>query len=452
MFDAIVIGARCAGSPAAMLLARKGYRVLVVDRATFPSDVISTHFLWPHGSSYLKRWGLLDRVLAVTPSHIQLKLVNEGISLTGSVPLELLRQHFQTLHGDDHGLVQNYMSVRRRVLDEILVEAAASANVELRQGCAVERLLMDGDRVVGVAGRTKDGTAFEERARVVVAADGRNSFLARALQLPKFDQRRRCTFAYWSYFSGFSLPEGQIHRRGRLAAAVVPTNFAQNMVLVWGPGEWFESFKKDIRGNHQRVLDFVCPQIGGAVREATREERFYGTADQDAYLRPLSGPGWVLAGDAGCFKDQCTATGMTHAFRDAELVAAAIDQSLANGGAFEENFKTYESRRRSQSSAAYYDYVCTYAEMKPLRHDELLLLVALRSNQREADRFLATHADISPVADFFTSSNLFQLLEQARESANDHPIFQQFEAASRAYRQNPFLADMAASAVRQDQP
>src|SRR3954468_17926798 len=95
MFDAIVIGARCAGSPTAMLLARQGHRVLVVDRATFPSDVISTHFLWPHGASYLNRWGLLDRVLAETPSRKQIKLVNEGIPLTGSVPLDLLRQHFR---------------------------------------------------------------------------------------------------------------------------------------------------------------------------------------------------------------------------------------------------------------------------------------------------------------------------------------------------------------------
>lgn len=449
MFDVIVIGARCAGSATAMLLGRKGHRVLLLDRASFPSDVISTHFLWPHGASYLNRWGLLEQVKAVTPSFTELKLVNEGIPLTGSVPLELLEQHFRTLHSDTQGLVQTYLSVRRRVLDELLVESAAAANVDVRVGCAVERLLMDGDRVVGVACRTKDGETFEERAPIVVGADGRNSFVARSLNLPKFDSRRRCTFAYWSYFSGFTPSQGQIHRRGRLAAAVVPTNHDQNMVLVWGPGEWFESFKRDIAGNHQRTLDYVCPEIGAQVRSSTRQERFYGTADQDAYLRPLYGKGWVLAGDAECFKDQCTATGMTHAFRDAELVASAIDQAASGQGSFEDNFKIYESRRRSQSSAAYFDYVCTYAEMKPLRHDELLLFMALRSNQAETDRFIATHADIAPVADFFTSSTLFQLLEQARESTNDYPIFQNFEKASLQCRQNPFLA---AATTSQENP
>ena len=438
MFDAIVIGARCAGSPTAMLLARKGYRVLVVDKATFPSDVISTHFLWPHGASYMNRWGLLDQVLETTPANQRIKLVNEGIELTGSVPLGLLKQHFQTLHGNEHGLVQSYLSIRRKVLDKVLVDAAYAAKVEVREGCSVDRLLMEGDRVVGIAGRSAQGQPFEERARVVIGADGRNSLLARTLNLPKFDQRRRCTFAYWTYVSGFSLPEGQIHRRGRLAAAVVPSNFEQNMVLVWGPGDWFNSFRKDLKNNHQRTLDYVCPEIGALVRAGQREERFYGTADQDAYLRPLSGPGWVLAGDAECFKDQCTATGMTHAFRDAELVSDAMDQHLSGSKTFEQSLESYQSRRRSQTSAAYYDYVCTYAEMKPLRHDELLLHLALRSNQDEADRFVATHADIAPVADFFTSSNLFQLLEQGRESASDHPIFQTFEAASRSYKENPF--------------
>jgi len=115
------------------------YRVLMVDRSTFPSDVISTHFLWPHGTSYLNRWGLLDRVLATTPSHTELQLVNDGIPLIGGVPEELLRQYFQQLHGDDSGVVRRYCSVRRRVLDKILVDAAGESGVEVREGFAVDR-------------------------------------------------------------------------------------------------------------------------------------------------------------------------------------------------------------------------------------------------------------------------------------------------------------------------
>ncbi|WKU03002.1 NAD(P)/FAD-dependent oxidoreductase [Micromonospora sp. HUAS LYJ1] len=439
MYDAIVIGARCSGASTALLLARQGHRVLVVDRASFPSDVISTHFLWPHGMSYLNRWGLLDEVLAVTPAHTTVEVVNDGISLTGSVPVELLREYFRDLHGDDSGVVQSYASVRRRVLDQILVDAAARAGAEVRTGFTVRELVVEDGQVVGVRGRGADGEQVEERARIVVGADGRNSFVARTLGLPKFDERPRCTFAYWSYWSGFDLGPAQLHRRGRLACAVVPTNFGQNMVLVWGPSEWSREFRADVPGNYQRALDFVSPELGEMVRaKGTREERIYGTLDQSAFLRPLHGPGWVLVGDAESAKDQCTAIGMTHAFRDAELVSAALDRWLRGAVSIDEAMSTYEGRRRSQNAAAYHDYVCTLAEMRPYRHDELQLFVALRGNQQETDRFIATHADVAPVSEFFQASNLFLLNDAAKESSADHAVFADFAATSRSYQQNLF--------------
>ncbi|MEH1016607.1 NAD(P)/FAD-dependent oxidoreductase [Micromonospora sp. CPCC 206060] len=439
MYDAIVIGARCAGASTAMLLARQGHRVLVVDRAAFPSDVISTHFLWPHGMSYLNRWGVMDQVLAVTPSHSTMKLVNDGIELTGSVPVELLREYFRDLHGDDSGVVQTYASVRRLVLDQILVEAAAKAGAEVRTNFTVRELLVSDGRVVGIRGRTVDGELVEERAKIVVGADGRNSFVARTLNLPKYDERPRCTFAYWTYYAGFDLGLGQIHRRGRLACAVVPTNFEQNMVLVWGPSEWSRDFRRDVPGNFSRALDFVSPELGEVVRtRGTRMERIYGTLDQAAFLRPLHGPGWVLVGDAECFKDQCTAIGMTHAFRDAELTSAALHRWFTGEATIDEAMTTYETRRRSQNAAAYYDYVCTLAEMRPYRHDELQLFVALRGNQQEIDRFIATHADIAPVSEFFQASNLFQLNDAAKESSAGYSIFEDFAATTRMYQQNPF--------------
>ncbi|TDB71567.1 NAD(P)/FAD-dependent oxidoreductase [Micromonospora sp. KC723] len=439
MYDAIVIGARCSGASTAMLLARRGHRVLVVDRSSFPSDVISTHFLWPHGMSYLNRWGLLEQVLAVTPAQTEIDVVNEGIRLTGSVPAELLRAYFRDLHGDDSGVVRTYASIRRSVLDQILVQAAAKAGAEVRTNCTVRGLIVEDGHVVGIRGRTSDGQLIEERARIVVGADGRNSFVARTLGLPKFDERPRCTFAYWSYYSGFSLETAQLHRRGRLACAVVPTNFEQNMVLVWGPSEWSREFRADVPGNYQRALDFVSPELGELVRaQGTREERIYGTLDQAAFLRPLHGPGWVLVGDAESFKDQCTAIGMTHAFRDAELASAALDRWLSGGAPIDETMAWYEGRRRGQDAAAYYDYVCTLAEMRPYRHDELQLFVALRGNQQEIDRFIATHADVAPVSEFFQASNLFLLNDAAKETSAGYPIFEDFAATSRMYQQNPF--------------
>ena len=224
------------------------------------------------------------------------------------------------------------------------------------------------------------------------------------------------------------------------SVVVVPTNFEQNMTLVFGPSEWAPAFRRDIAGNFYKALDLVSQDVGDIVRTKGRqEERFYGTLDQSAFLRPLHGPGWVLVGDAASFKDQCTATGMSHAFRGAELTATALDSWLSGRQPLAEALQGYEARRRSQSAAAYYDYVCTLAEMKPLRHDELQLFTVLRGNQVQTDRFIATHADIAPVSDFFDASNLFLLNDTAKESSRDHAVFADFEATLLSYRQNPFL-------------
>ena len=444
MYDIIVVGGRCAGSSTAMLLARKGYRVLVVDRSTFPSDVLSTHFLWPHGASYLNRWGVLDRVLESTPSHTDVNLVNEGISVTGSVPEELVKRYFQQLHGDGSGVTTRYLSVRRRVLDKILVDAAIEAGVEFREGANVEELIYDDDAVAGVRYRTRDGGRVTERARLVVGADGRNSFLARALALPKYDERPRCTFAYWSYYEGFNLGAAQMHRRGRLTLAVVPTNFGQNMTLVFGPSEWASHFRRDVPANFQRAIEYVSPQIGEIVREqGQRTERFVGTLDQAAFLRPMYGNGWVLVGDAECFKDQCTAIGMTHAFRDAELAATALDGWLSGEEPVDVALKNYEYRRRSQTAAAYYDFVCTLAEMRPLRHDELQMFAMLRGNQPQTDLFIAAYGDVAPVSEFFDPSNLFLLSDTAKKSSHEHAVFTNFEDTYRSYQRNPFAETTA---------
>ena len=169
MYDAIVVGARCAGAPTAMLLARKGYRVLLVDRATFPSDlVLSTHFVWQPGIARLQRWGLLDNIRASHCPPIAFFHLDLGpFTLTGAPP-------------PAEGVTTAY-SPRRIVLDYALVEAAVAAGAELREGFAVQELLRDGDRVAGIRGRATGGKTVTEGARIVIGADGMHSLVARAV-------------------------------------------------------------------------------------------------------------------------------------------------------------------------------------------------------------------------------------------------------------------------------
>src|SRR5512134_2025754 len=156
MYDVIIIGARCAGSSTAMLLARRGLNVLLVDKATFPSDTISTHILWPHGAEVLARWGLLPRLAAtgVPPICRRMTFDVGPFALRGTIP--------------DANEGRGGFCPRRTVLDSLLVTAAAESGVDVRESFVVDELLTADGGVVGVRGRQKSGRTIEERARVVV--------------------------------------------------------------------------------------------------------------------------------------------------------------------------------------------------------------------------------------------------------------------------------------------
>lgn len=173
-FDAIVVGARCAGSPTAMLLARKGYRVLLVDRATFPSDTLSTHILHPLGANALSKWGLLDRLAATGCAPIHSYTFDFGPFTIAGAP------------GTSEAPVA--YCPRRTILDKLLVDAAAQSGAEIREGFAVDEVLVEDGRAVGIRGRSKHGESIE-RARVVVGADGRRSFMTGAVRPVSYDEK-----------------------------------------------------------------------------------------------------------------------------------------------------------------------------------------------------------------------------------------------------------------------
>src|SRR5688572_28905127 len=174
-FDVIVVGARCAGSPVAMLLARRGYRVLAVDRASFPSDTISTHFLRPLGAGSLARWGLLDRLAATGCPPIHTYAFDFGPFTLAGVP----------------GTAESPLGYcpRRTILDKLLVDAAAEAGAEIREDFTVDEVLIEDGSVVGIKGRSKHGQSVSERARIVVGADGRSSLVAEAVRPEQYNEK-----------------------------------------------------------------------------------------------------------------------------------------------------------------------------------------------------------------------------------------------------------------------
>jgi 2-polyprenyl-6-methoxyphenol hydroxylase-like FAD-dependent oxidoreductase len=373
-----------------MLLARKGYRVLLVDRATFPSDIMSTHYIHQPGVAALKRWGVLDR-LAVTdcPPIKQFALDLGVFTLVGSPP-------------PSDGVSTGY-GPRRTVLDKLLVDAAGEAGVEMREAFTVQDLIWDGDRVTGIRGHSPGGMIVTEQARIVIGADGLHSLVARLAQAPTYHERPSISCAYYSYWSGVPVENFELHLRPHRAVWSIPTNNGLSLVGVGWPHSEFAAYRADIEGNYLKTIEQM-PDLAERIHEGTREERFVGTADVPNFFRKPYGPGWALVGDAGYHRDPCTAQGMSDAFRDAESLAEALDQGLTGRRSLDAALAAYE-QQRNEATLAMFEYTCQFATLEvPAEMQQLL--GALRYNQPEADRFFGTLAGTVSIPEFYAPEHL----------------------------------------------
>ena len=399
MYDVIVVGARCAGSPTALLLARRGLRVLLVDRATFPSDIMSTHYIHNTGIAALKRWSLLDQLAATGCPPIWQTTLDVGpVALTGS-PLPA------------DGVAEAY-SPRRTVLDKLLVDAAAEAGVEVREGVVVKELVWDGDRVTGIRGHTHDGPVVTEMARVVVGADGMHSFVARQVQAPTYHERPALTCGYYAYWSGVDCPGIEVYTRPGRCLLAFPTHDGLTCVAVVWPHAEFHQVRSDIEGHFNHALD-LAPGLAERVRAGRREERYIGTADTPNFFRQPYGPGWALVGDAGYHKDPIIGRGITDGFLDAERLSAALAEGLGGALPLSDALARYQ-RERDQAFMPIYEITCQRARLTPPAPDMLGLLTALRHNPAQASRFLSINSGVVAASDFFAPDNLQRIMAGVR--------------------------------------
>ncbi len=340
MYDAIVIGARCAGSPTAMLLARRGYRVLLVDKATFPSDIMSTHFIQVPGVERMRRWGVLDRLAATNaPAITKFNFSMGGITFSPPAP-------------QGEAEAPTAYCPRRTVLDKILVDAAVEAGAELREDFPVRELVFDGDRVAGVRGG-RDGSVAE-KARIVIGADGMRSLVARTMKAPEYKTLPSLSYGYYAYFSGVEQDGAELHFLDGRGCLCFPTNDDCVCLGVGGAIENFHEFRKDVEGNYMRMLD-GAGTLPERVRAGKREAPFQGTADQPNYFRKPYGEGWALVGDAGYHRDFITGLGITDAFRDAELLSDALHAAFSGAQPIDEALSGYE-RTRNDIATPLYDF------------------------------------------------------------------------------------------------
>jgi flavin-dependent dehydrogenase len=395
MYDAIVVGARCAGAPTAMLLARKGLRVLLVDRDSFPSDHMSTHWIHQPGVARLARWGLRERLAATgCPPITSISMDLGPFALRGTPPP----------YGD---IAQAYCP-RRTVLDKLLVDAAVEAGVELRECFAVQNLLWDGQRVSGISGRTASGASITEKASIVIGADGIHSLVARQVEAPSYTTKPALSCVYYSYWSGLDLDGVEFYPRDGRGFGVLPTHDGLAAIIVGWAHDQFQAYRADIEGNYLKTLE-LAPALAERVRQGKREERFTGTADMPNFFRKPFGPGWALVGDAGYHKDSITAQGISDAFRDAELVAEAVDDGLAGRRPIEQALAAYE-QRRNQAALPLYEFTCQLAALEPPPAEMQQLFAALRHNQEQTNRFFGVMAGTVPAPEFFAPENLGRIM------------------------------------------
>ena len=400
MYDAIVVGARCGGAPTAMLLARKGYKVLLLDSAKFPSDIPHGHFIHRQGPRVLKKWGVLDRIVTSgCPASTSLSMEIGGLTLVG-----------RDLAID--GVAMGY-GPRRKVLDNLLIEAAVKAGVEFRPGVLVEGYLVEDDAIVGIRGRDRDGGGpLTERATITIGADGRNSALARFVKAEMYEAVPTTAVWSFSYWSGVRTDSLEGYLRERSAIFAFPTHDDLVAVFVGTPIDELPRVRADTDGERMRALDAV-PAIGDRLRAGKREERWYGAADLPHFYRKPYGKGWALIGDAGLHKDPFLALGICDALRDIEFLADALDEGFSGRRPLERALGDFE-RRRNDASREDFAENLRFARFEPIPPELLALRATIRGNQEAINRMYMAREGMIPRESFFNPENMQKLMGARR--------------------------------------
>ncbi len=328
--DVIVVGARVAGAATALLLARQGLDVLLVDRAARGSDTTSTHAMLGPAIELLDRWGLLGEVAA-----------------TGAPPIEetIFTYESESLYFDLRG--RALFAPRRSVFDALLADAALRAGAEVRFQTRVRELHRAADGGVdGVVLDTEAGPAVV-RAPLVVGADGIRSFVARQVGAEVTHQGAEASGSVMGYYRDLGASPGYHWYHSRYGAAgSIPTDGGLTVVFAAASAE---RFRRDMRADpgsgFDRMLREVAPDLAELVQGAELVGRTRSWPGERSFARRAAGPGWVLVGDAGSYTDPMTAHGMTAALRDAQACADTVVSTLGGVEAAPSAWARYEAER-----------------------------------------------------------------------------------------------------------
>jgi len=319
-FDVVVVGARCAGSPLAIFLKRAGLSVCVVDQAMFPSDTLSTHMFQLSGIEVLGKLGVMDSVLASgAPPLSSCYMKFEDVDLSGPARLRKNDPNFAML------------CVRRVSLDIHLVEKAREVGVDMRLHTRVTELVHKKGRVAGVRVVDRNGKNYAIEADLVVGADGRNSTIAQLVGARRYHVTPSERISSWAYFRGVADAQPQLyyHRLGDDFVVAAPTDSGLFLVALCPSVEYFDSYRADSEGWFNRAVK-GCPPVADLLAKAERVTKYRGLTRFEGFFREACGPGWVLVGDSGHFKDPTPGQGISDALRQVDKLQTAIIAGFGN--------------------------------------------------------------------------------------------------------------------------
>ncbi|WP_202902191.1 MULTISPECIES: NAD(P)/FAD-dependent oxidoreductase [unclassified Rhodococcus (in: high G+C Gram-positive bacteria)] len=308
-YDVVVVGARCAGASVALLLARQGRSVLLVDRASFPADTMSTLYIQHPGVVRLAQWGMLDDVVASgCPPLGTISHDVDGLSLIAATPAK-------------DGVNAAY-APRRYILDDLLIRAAVSAGAEFSDRTSVLELIWHDERVAGVRLRSGNSTTSVS-ARLVIGADGMRSKVAELVQAPILRSAPIASCVYYTFWQGLRTGFGFHERVGRWIARI-PTHDDLTIVAAYLPQSEFSVVRRDPQRAYLSAIESTAPDLYEQIMALDRVDRWWGTGDQRNYFRKSHGPGWALTGDAAHHLDSISARGITNALIQADLLTDSI--------------------------------------------------------------------------------------------------------------------------------
>jgi 2-polyprenyl-6-methoxyphenol hydroxylase-like FAD-dependent oxidoreductase len=350
-YDVVVVGARAAGAATSLLLARQGHDVVLLERATFPADTVSTHQIARTGVVQLRRWGLLQPVLdSGAPALRQVTFTTPGETVTRQIK--------------DKAGVDLLVAPRRHILDTIVAEAAAGAGADLRQGVTVAGVhLDDTGRATGVYGRDAGDAPVKIDARFVVGADGLRSRVARAVGAAVVEDRGAGGSVQYAYYGGIPWAGIELILADRALTGVFPTHFGEACVWVCGPSDDAYAARRSAASREEAFtaqLRRSAPELARRLRAATRTSAVSGMLRTPNFVRQAYGSGWALVGDAGYHRDAVTGHGISDAYRDAEFLAGALDQVLRGAASEPAALAAYQDQR-DQALRDVFELTCAMA-------------------------------------------------------------------------------------------